>query len=263
VATRPVSVKRRGNVLHVLRLGRSRVDKAALLLPELEPGVMVETPVYAYLIEAGDGRRILVDTGMHPVHIDEPHAGFDPWFASVLTPQVGEGDRLEARLGELGLQPSDISAVINTHLHFDHAGANALFAGVPIHVQRAHYEWALGHPSCPNHLFDVAELRYDLLDGEGELFDGVELLLTPGHAPAHQSLLVTLSSGARVLLCADAILSRENLERDSWGTQAAPETARASAARLVEVAAEHDALMIFGHDPVQMHELRYGREAYA
>jgi N-acyl homoserine lactone hydrolase len=90
----------------------------------------------------------------------------------------------------------------------------------------------------------------------------VELLLTPGHAPAHQSLLVTLASGARVLLCADAILSRENLERDSWGTQADPETARASAARLVEVGAEHGALMIFGHDPVQMHELRYGAEAY-
>jgi N-acyl homoserine lactone hydrolase len=257
-----VSGWRRGNVLHVLRLGTSRVDKAALLLPELEAGVIVETPVYAYLIEAADGRRILVDTGMHPVHIREPHAGFDPWFASVLTPQVGTRDRLAVRLGELGLQPSDISAVINTHLHFDHAGANALFPGVSIHVQREHHAWALGHPSCPSHLFDLPELRYELLDGEGELFDGVELLLTPGHAPAHQSLLVTLASGARVLLCADAILSRENLERDSFGSQPDPETARSSAARLVEVAAQHDALMIFGHDPVQMHELRYGREAY-
>jgi N-acyl homoserine lactone hydrolase len=262
VTTDRVSDSRQGNVLHVLRLGQSRVDKAALLLPELEPGFMVETPVYAYLIEAADGRRILVDTGMHPIHIREPHAGFDPWFASVLTPQLGEDDRLEARLAELGLQPSDISAVINTHLHFDHAGANALFPGVPIHVQRAHYEWALGHPSCPNHLFDLPGLRYELLDGEGELFDGVELLLTPGHAPAHQSLLVTLSSGARVLLCADAILSRENIDHDSWGTQADPATARTSAARLVEIAAQHDALMIFGHDPVQMHELRSGPEPY-
>jgi N-acyl homoserine lactone hydrolase len=249
--------------LRVLRLGRSRVDKAALLIPELEAGVMVETPVYAYLLELTDGRLVLVDTGMHPVHIDDPRAGFDPWFATVLTPQLEEQDRLEARLAELGLRPADISAVINTHLHFDHAGANASFAGVPIHVQRTHYEWALGHPSCPSELFDLPTLSYELLDGEVELFDGVELLLTPGHAPGHQSLLLRLRSGARVLLCGDAILSRENIDRDSWTSQADPETARSSAARLVELAAAHGATMIFGHDPVQMHELRYAPDAYA
>jgi N-acyl homoserine lactone hydrolase len=235
---------RRGVTLRVLRLGSSRVDKAALLIPDA-------------------GRRVLVDTGLSPVHIDDPHAGFDPWFASVLTPQLTEADRLEARLGELGLLPSDIDALINTHLHFDHCGANALFAGVPIHVQRAHHAWALEHPSCPNALFDVPGLHYAWIDGEGELFPGVELLLTPGHAPAHQSLLLTLRSGDKVLLCGDAILSRENVERGSWDTQADPATAKASAARLVELAAAHDAMMIFGHDPVQMHELRYGLDAYS
>jgi N-acyl homoserine lactone hydrolase len=231
-------------------------------VPELGAGILVETPVYAYLVELADGRLVLVDTGMHPVHIEDPHAGFDPWFASVLTPQLEQADRLDARLAELGLQPTDLAAVINTHLHFDHAGANALFAGVPIHVQRDHYEWALGHPSCPSELFDLPALRYELLDGEGQLFDGVEVVLTPGHAPGHQSLLLTLGSGARVLLCADAILSRENIDRDSWDTQADPEAARASAARLVELAEAHDALMIFGHDPVQMHALRYAPDVY-
>ena len=38
--------------------------------------------------------------------------------------------------------------------------------------------------------------------------------------------------------------------------------ARRSARRLIELAAEHDALMIFGHDPVQMHELTYAPGAY-
>jgi N-acyl homoserine lactone hydrolase len=261
MATRGVSS--RGVTLRLLRLGTSRVDKAALLLPELEAGTMVETPVYAYLLETADGRSILVDTGMHPVHIHDPHAGFDPWFASVLTPQLHESDRLESRLAELGLRPDSISCVINTHLHFDHAGSNALFPGVPIHVQRAHYEWALGNPACPEERWNLPGLRYELLDGEGELFDGVELLLTPGHVPGHQSLLITLRSRARVLLCGDAILSRENLDRDSWSTQADPETARASALRLVELAAASGACMIFGHDPVQMHALRYAPDSYS
>ena len=251
-----------GNVLRVLRLGSSRVDKAALLIPELGPGIEVETPVYAYLLETADGRTILVDTGMSPVHIREPHAGFDPWFASVLTPMLTESDRLEARLAALGLVPGDISCVINTHLHFDHCGANALFPGVPIHVPRAHHAWALDNPACPAELWNLPGLRYELLDGEGTLFEGVELLLTPGHAPGHQSLLVTLRSGARVLVCGDAILSQENIDRDSWTSQADPEAARASATRLIELAASHDAFMIFGHDPVQMTALRYAPDSY-
>jgi N-acyl homoserine lactone hydrolase len=249
--------------LFILFAGECCVDKGRIFTPGIDEGKRLHIPIPIFLVETDDGERVLVDTGMHPVHIDDPRAGFDPWFATVLTPQLEEQDRLEARLAELGLRPADISAVINTHLHFDHAGANASFAGVPIHVQRTHYEWALGHPSCPSELFDLPTLSYELLDGEVELFDGVELLLTPGHAPGHQSLLLRLRSGARVLLCGDAILSRENIDRDSWTSQADPETARSSAARLVELAAAHGATMIFGHDPVQMHELRYAPDAYA
>src|SRR5580765_2387966 len=40
--------------------------------------------------------------------------------------------------------PRDVALVINTHLHFDHCGGNRLFAGVPIHVQRAEREAARG-----------------------------------------------------------------------------------------------------------------------
>lgn len=249
--------------LRVLPLGSSDVDEGALLLPGIaEPGARVVTPVYAYLLEL-DGGVVLVDTGMNPVHIDEPGAGFDPGFAALLRPQMTEADRLEARLAAAGLRPGDLAGVINTHLHFDHAGNNALFAGVPIFVQREHYEQALGHPAYPNELWNLPGLTYELLDGESELFPGVETLLTPGHAPAHQSLLLTLGSGRRVLLCADAILSRANVEHDNWETQADAAEARRSARRLVALAAEHDALMIFGHDPVQMHELTYAPGAYS
>ena len=249
--------------LRVLPLGSSDVDVSALLLPGIAaPGTRAVTPVYAYVLELAD-ELVLVDTGMSPVYIDDPTAGFDPAFAAILTPQLTEADRLEARLADAGLSVGDITAVINTHLHFDHAGNNALFEGVPIYVQRAHHEQAIGHPAYPNDFWNLPGLRYELLDGETELFPGVELLLTPGHAPAHQSLLVTLGSGARVLLCGDAILSRANLEHDSWATQADPGTARASGLRLVELAAEREALMIFGHDPVQMHELTYAPGSYA
>ena len=130
-------------------LGSSDVDVSALLPGIAAPGTRAITPVYAYLLELADG-VVLVDTGMSPVYIDDPAAGFDPGFAALLTPRMTGADRLEARLAEAGLRVGDITAVINTHLHFDHAGNNALFEGVPIYVQRAHYEQALGHPAYPN-----------------------------------------------------------------------------------------------------------------
>lgn len=81
--------------------------------------------------------------------------------------------------------------------------------------------------------------------------------MTPGHAPAHQSLLVSLASGRTLVLTSDAIMSRENVERDSWSLQSDPEAARVSAHRLVALAEERDAFMIFGHDHVQMETLPY------
>jgi N-acyl homoserine lactone hydrolase len=172
-------------------------------------------------------------------------------------------DRLERQLATIGLAPSDISCVISTHLHFDHAGNNALFGHVPIYVQRAHHEAARGNSEFPNEHWNLPELTYELLDGEQELFPGVELLLTPGHAPAHQSLLVTLVSGKKVLLTIDAIMSRANVERDSWSLQSDPDAARQSAHRLAAIADEHDAFVIYGHDHVQKDELTYAPHWYA
>jgi N-acyl homoserine lactone hydrolase len=251
------------NRVAVLRLGTSRVDKGAAVVAEVPLGTFVVTPVHAYVIELADGRNVLVDTGMSPIYIDEPHYGFDPDFAAILTPVMTPEDRLEAQLAGIGLQPGDISSVISTHLHFDHAGNNALFDEVPIYLQRAHYEAALGNPEFPNEHWNLPQLRYELLDGDQELFPGVELVVTPGHAPAHQSLRVSLASGRNLVLTSDAIMSRENIERDSWSLQSDPEAARLSAHRLVALAEERDAFMVFGHDHVQMETLPYAPRWHA
>jgi len=245
------------NRVAVLRLGTSRVDKGAAVVAEVPRGTFVVTPVHAYVIELADGRNVLVDTGMSAIYIDEPHYGFDADFATILTPIMAPEDRLEAQLAGIGLRPEDISCVISTHLHFDHAGNNGLFGQVPIYVQRAHYEAALGNPEFANEHWNLPHLRYELLDGDQELFPGVELVVTPGHAPGHQSLLVSLGSGRNLVLTSDAIMSRENVERDSWSLQADPQAARESAHRLLALAEERDAFMVFGHDHVQMETLPY------
>lgn len=245
------------NRLCVLPLGGAMADKKALMVPEVEEGTWVYCPSVAVLVVA-DGRVVLVDTGMDAVHVEDPEHTFrgQP-FARFLRPVMTSEDTLESRLAEVDLALTDVTDVINTHLHFDHAGNNHRLERSTFHVQRAHYESALGSPSCPNEYWNLEHLRYELIDGERELFPGIEVLPTDGHVVGHQSVLVTLGSGRRVLVCGDAIFSRENVDRGSWGSQADPDTARASGTRLWDLATRHEAVIVFGHDPDQERETRY------
>ena len=172
-------------------------------------------------------------------------------------------DTLPHRLGELGLSVDDVTHVINTHLHFDHCGQNSLFTDAPILVHRQHYEAALTDPAFPSENFDLPELCYDLFAGDRvELFDGVTTITTHGHAPFHQSLLIELAESGPILLAVDAIYTRANLERSAWGSQADPQAAAEGGALLAQIAANHGARLIFGHDLAQWHELVRAPEGF-
>jgi N-acyl homoserine lactone hydrolase len=240
--------------LSVLCAGHADVDKGAILTPGSGDGTRVLIPVPMYLVETGDA-RVLVDTGMHPVHIDDPRHTFggSPLDDAIL-PVMGPEDRLERRLAEAGLAPADVTHVVNTHLHFDHCGQNDRFAGTAITVQRDAYETAVAEDRYAREYFERPELRYDLVDGDLELVPGVELIRAPGHAAGLQAVLVRLPART-VLLCGDAIAVPEQLERDNWLACADPTQARASARRLVGIAEATGATMLFGHDPAQWREL--------
>jgi N-acyl homoserine lactone hydrolase len=166
------------------------------------------------------------------------------------------------RLAQLDLSPQDIDYVINTHLHFDHCGNNYLFKDSTIYANKQHYEFALESPNFPNQYFDLPHLKYELLEGEPEIFPGVQSILTPGHAPYHWSFLINLKHEGYVLLCSDAIYCQDNLDHEAWGGQAEPEVAKESAKKLLAIADEKDAMMVYGHDPEQWRTLRKAPYAY-
>ena len=62
--------------LHVLDLGRCDVDVGGVLTPGVGDGERALIPVPAYLLETDSGERVVIDTGMHPVHIDDPDHTF-------------------------------------------------------------------------------------------------------------------------------------------------------------------------------------------
>ncbi|HZR85074.1 MAG TPA: N-acyl homoserine lactonase family protein [Candidatus Binatia bacterium] len=213
----------------------------------------IKVPVPAYLIEHPRG-KIVFDTGMHPDAQRDPAGRLGPAAASVFTVDFRPGEDVAARLAVLGCDPADIRTVINSHLHFDHTGGNALFPNATFLHQRA--EWNAGREPdlVESNFFDPHD--YDLgqdvrlVDGEHDVFgDGsVVCLPTHGHTPGHQSLHVRLPGGD-VVLTADSCYLRRTLEEMRLPPICHDRAAAlASLRRLGELRAR-GARLLFGHDP--------------
>lgn len=130
-------------------------------------------PVYTHLINHPDG-RLLVDTGMTRLH-----------------PAVADMEPVLSPLNEQGVDLQSISAVINTHLHFDHCGGNHLFAGRPVYVQRKELEDARTKDDYTiREWVDAPGMTYVPVDGELELLPGVRLLPAPGHTRGSQIIVI-------------------------------------------------------------------------
>lgn len=152
-------------------------------------------------------------------------------------------------LAEAGIDPAEITAVANSHLHADHAGQNALFPSVPIYVQPA--EWAAAHQ--PDYTIvewiDFPGARYEQLAGDREVVPGIRIFATPGHSPGHQSLVVESTRGP-LLLAGQAVYSHGEWSGISGAREGAtvardqPAYAR-SVARLKALKPKQ---VLFGHD---------------
>ena len=171
-------------------------------------------------------------------------------------------DAIVPRLAALGVRPDDITIVVNSHLHFDHAGNNRAFPKATFIVQAAQLAHAKGRPNFPAIYWDDPALTYLPTDGRAQVAKGVAVVPTPGHAPGHQSLSVDLARTGRVVLCGDAVFTRDNLERDQIPAPD-PVAARASLA-LIRDLVEGDLGRAFpSHDATAFDGWRIAPETYA
>ena len=143
--------------------------------------------VLGFAIRHPDG-VVLVDTGV---------GTGDAWVEEHYRPRIRA---LREALRAAAVAPDEVRAIVNTHLHFDHCGQNAAFAGVPIHVQRAERELAATPGHTVGAWVDFPNARYVLHDGDAELATGVAVLATPGHTPGHQSVIVRTEDGLVLLV---------------------------------------------------------------
>src|SRR5438132_5774017 len=107
---------------------------------------IVRIPVWSGLLRTDQG-LVLFDTGLHPVHVDRPDATYGP--QSTVKPVMGREDAIVSRLAAVGVRPDDVAVVVNSHLHFDHAGNNGAFPEATFVVQADHLAFAKGNPRVP------------------------------------------------------------------------------------------------------------------
>src|SRR5580704_12098575 len=145
-----------------------------------------EWPVHGFVV-THPGGAVLVDTGC-----GGPDEVLSDW--RVVNRSVADA------LAGLDMTPADIGLVINTHLHFDHCGQNAVFPHAAYHVQRAEVDRARREEPELYDWFGFMNARWELLDGDTEILPGLSVITTPGHTAGHQCVVVSSADGQDLLL---------------------------------------------------------------
>ncbi|HSJ10048.1 MAG TPA: MBL fold metallo-hydrolase [Longimicrobiales bacterium] len=259
--------------IHALEGGTQRLDGGAMF------GV-VPKPLWERRIPADERNRIplamrclLVETPDALVLIDngcgnKENDRFRDIYGIENAPSAGSrhATQLEEALEQAGFAIDDVDVVIDTHLHFDHAGGNTRLVdgAVELSFPRARYvarrgEWEWAHlrneriqASYLPHNFDpvMDAGRLELVDDDVEIVPGISVLRTPGHTPHHQSVLVR-SGGDTACFLADVIPTSAHLPLP-WimGYDVEPLVTLESKRTLLKDAQEQQWLLVFEHDPV-------------
>lgn len=207
------------------------------------------------LLVRASGKTILIETGNGTKWDAKQRAIYN----------IQEGDPLIDSLSKSGAQPDDIDLVINTHLHFDHAGGNTRMDGaraVPTFsrarylVQRAELEHAMNPTQrdrasyFPENYTPISnENRWDLLDGDKEILPGISVERIPGHNADIQAVKIT-GGGRTLAFVADLLPTRHHIPLpwimayDLYPMQTL-ETKRRWVPRIVT----EGWIVVFGHDP--------------
>ncbi len=127
-------------------------------------------------------------------------------------------------LAPLGITPADVSTIIVTHLHYDHAGGLHLFPDATLHLQAVEMAYATGPcmnysalkaPFTADHICEVVQRLYAgrvvFHDGDGEVREGVTVHLVGGHSKGLQVLRVWTEAGW-MCLALDASHYYENFQ---------------------------------------------------
>jgi len=205
------------------------------------------------LIETA-GKRILVDTGMGDKWAEKERSIYG----------IDRTRTLAGSLAALGLTPDDIDIVVNTHLHFDHAGGNTrIVDGKPVPAfPKARYVVQMGewedatHPHERNrasyleeNFVPIAEAhQLEPVQGESQVAPGVRVVPVGGHTAYHQ-IVVVEGGGETLVIPTDLIPTSSHLPLPFvMGYDLFPVGTLEAKRRLMKDVVERGWTLLFYHD---------------
>lgn len=260
--------------IHAIQAGGQRLDGGAMfgVVPkvlwqrriEADERNRIQMGMRCLLIEHPDG-LVLIDSGAGNKEDVKFIEIYGMELQAPVAEQRADETALEAGIRAAGFAPDDVKVVINTHLHFDHAGGNTrrnaegqvvpTFANAQYIVQAGEYEWAT-HTNertaasyfPPNFEPLKATGQLHLVEGDIEIVRGITARKTPGHVPHHQSILIDGGS-ERALFLGD-VMPTVNHVPLAWimGYDVEPLRTLESKRALLRDAADDNWLLIFEHD---------------
>jgi N-acyl homoserine lactone hydrolase len=188
----------------------------------------VDAPIGSFLLEHPGAGIVLVDCGLHPSVAVDPRQNMGRLATRIFQGlSVDSADTAPGQLRARGLEPEDVSYVVMTHLHVDHASAASEFTEAAFVVSDREWRAATSrgaslHGYVRTQLDHALDWRTLDFDGDTESFasfgraidlfgDGsVQCVFTPGHTHGHMSVVVRLAGG-EALLAGDAIYTHRTL----------------------------------------------------
>ena len=254
---------------HAIQAGGQKLDGGAMfgVVPRplwekrIAPDARHRIPLgmRCLLIEHESG-LILIDSGAG----NKENAKFHDIYG-VENAGAGGVTQLEDGLRQLGVTPEDIGIVINTHLHFDHAGGNTTrrpdgtivptFPRAKYVLQAGEFEYAT-HTNertaasyFPHNFLPVRDAGlFEMVRGEQTIAAGITVVPTPGHVPHHQSVKLE-SDGETAFYTADLVPTVAHLPLPFiMGYDVEPLVTLETKRRVLKSALDEQWLLVFEHD---------------
>ena len=217
------------------------------------------------LLLESDEKKILIDTGLGSDFEEKYGPKLGPQFAKFYAVESKNESGIIKALKEKGLSTSDITDVVLTHLHFDHAGgatkwANGkvvpTFENAQYYIQEDNYTVALNpnlrekasYYKCNFEPLNESE-QLNKINGEQEILPFIFASVTHGHTKGQQSIWIK-DSEKSLLYCADLIPTATHV-RLPWvmGYDLDPLTLIDEKNKELETAVNQESYLFFEHDP--------------
>jgi glyoxylase-like metal-dependent hydrolase (beta-lactamase superfamily II) len=217
---------------------------------------------YGVLVLVGEGKTILVDTGMGPgPHPDRGNLTGNLYqlVSDVLAPPDNTRNT--------NVSPSDqVNFVIHTHLHADHVGWNLRYSGgMPAPnfrraryvISRTEYDYyteekmLANTPHVQRQVIPLRRLRLQqIVEGEHEVTDGIMVVPAPGHTPGHQVVLIN-SGGQKGMVAGDLLHNIAQISEPGWcaGVDWDKGISAQSREKLLDLAEKENWIVAAGHFP--------------